>query len=579
MSSALRRVCLCALSLGIVAFGVHEYRSLSLSSAPATRAPEPQPTRLLPPLVGATYMGGNWSKNFINGFRRENVPADFARMREDGFNAVVLLVSWGDFQPVFDPCCTYDERAFDRLEFLVEQAGEAGLDVVLRVGYGWTFHPNAGDVGVRIHRLLNDDKVRAAFFAYVSRLDEVERRHANVRLAFLSWEDLILHSIDGDGRKDFQQFLDSLPADDPLRASAAGKAELPHRGGSRVALFNAYWDWLLMHKIFEPSAKRIPHLTFEARIDSEPLPRTGANGKVEYEWIGHEPTYRPPGADTIALYWAPFWGAQNQGEQLDAKQSLQLFGALLDKVRQYSGGLPMFIDQLNVIDNTLGFERNATLQTSALPAFMDGAYCAMRNADVFGYAYWTTQDYAESPLYNPGFSYGLDGWDFAHADGDYAPSPLLKQASGDFDLRLTPGDVLSQAIPPIRGRLPGIEPSLPATVCVTGDTRASAVLEASVDAAPVRLDFSATGIQRVCSLVTTHAREGSVRLALRGVRGSADLRHVELFDHIQLGGLYAPDGKPESLLPELRKLNQRFAQPPTSGECGAKVPGTHTNES
>ncbi|MBS0557951.1 MAG: hypothetical protein JSR27_11110 [Proteobacteria bacterium] len=520
-----------------------------------------QHTRLSPPLVGATYMGGNWSKNFINGFRRENVPANFAQLREDGFNAVVLLVSWGDFQPVFDPCCTYDERAFDRLEFLIEQAREAGLDVVLRIGYGWTFQPDAGEVGARIHRLLNDDKVRAAFFAYVSRLGEVERRHANVRLAFLSWEDLILHTIDGDGRKDFRQFIDSLPADDPLRASAASTPELPRRDGPRVALFNAYWDWLLMHKIFEPSAKRIPHLTFEARIDSEPSPHPGTNGKVEYEWIGHESTYRPPGADTIALYWAPFWGAQNQGEQLDAKQSLQLFRALLDKVREHSGSLPMFIDQLNVIDNTLGFERNATLQAAALPEFMDGAFCAMRNTGVFGYAYWTTRDYAESPLYNPSFSYGLDGWHLAAADG--APAlHLLRQDSGDFDLRLTPGDVLSQAIASSRGRLPGIEPNLPATVCVTGDTHAPAVLEASVDAAPVRLDFSATGTQRVCSLIATHARDNGVRLALRGVRGSADLRHVELFDHVQLGGLYAPDGKPESLLPELRKLNQRFAGMP-----------------
>ena len=73
----------------------------------------------------------------------------------------------------------------------------------------------------------------------------------------------------------------------------------------------------------------------------------------------------------------------------------------------------MFIDQLNVIDNTLGFEHNATLQSAALPAFMDGAYCAMRDAGVFGYAFWTTHDYAESPLYNPSFAYKLDGWSLA----------------------------------------------------------------------------------------------------------------------------------------------------------------------
>jgi hypothetical protein len=443
------------------------------------RAPKPEPPRLLPPLVGATYMGDNWPKNFINAFRREDVAADFARMRKDGFNAVVLLVSWGDFQPVFDPCCTYDERAFERLDFLVGRANDAGLDVVLRIGYGWTFQPDAGDVGVRIHRLLNEDRAREGFLAYVSRIAQVAKRHPNVRLSFLSWEDLILHSIDDNGLGDYRQFVDTLPANDPLHAEALHDKTPPHRGGERVGLFNAYWDWLLMQKIFSPVAAKIPAMTFEARIDSEPLPRTGADGKTEYEWIGHEKTYHPPGADVIALYWAPFWGAQNQGERLDAKQSLQLFTALLDKVRQHSGSLPMFIDQLNVIDNTLGFERNATLQPAALPAFVDGAYCVMREAGVFGYAYWTTQDYAESPLYNPSFSYRLDGWKLSVADGAEPESRLQARPSGDFDLRMSPGDRLRQIIPERRGRLPttNAEEHLSAHVCVSARAGARAVVE------------------------------------------------------------------------------------------------------
>lgn len=575
---------LAALALvAALALRCHLAREVAPATAPvhaasSTQAPAPH-TRLTPPLVGGTYMGGNWSKNFINAFRREDVPADFARMRDDGFNTVVLLVSWGDFQPVFDPCCRYDERAFERLEFLLAQAQAAGLDVALRIGYGWTFQPDAGEVGTRIHRLLNDDKARTAFLAYVSRVSAVARRHANVRLSFLTWEDLILHSIDGDGRRDFRQFIDSLPVNDPLRASAASTPDLPHRDGPRVALFNAYWDWLLMHRIFAPSAARIANLTFEARIDSEPVPHKDAAGKIEYEWIGHEATYRPPGADVIALYWAPFWGAQNQGEKLAAPQALKLFGALLAKVREHSGGLPMFIDQLNVIDNTLGFERNASLEEAALPAFMDGALCTMRNAGVFGYAYWTARDYTESPLYNPAFAYGLDGWELATHDRSAAVSHLVKRPSGDFDLRLAPGDVLTQTIPVMRGRLPGTEPNLPASVCVTGETIAPATLQASVDAAPVQLDFSATGVQRVCSTIATHAQDQRLRLTLRGVRGSMDLRHVELFDHVQLGGLYSPDGKPESLLPDMRALNRRFARPPASGECATDASGTPSHGS
>lgn len=530
-------------------------------------------TRRDPPLVGATYMGDNWPKNFINAFRRENVTKDFARIRGDGFNAVVLLVSWGDFQPVFDPCCTYDERAFARLEFLIDRAREAGLDVVLRIGYGWTFHPDAGDVGARIQRLLNDVNARQAFLAYVARVGELARKHANVRLSFLSWEDLILHTIDGDGREDFRQFIDSLPVGDPLRASAASTPELPQRDGPRVALFNAYWDWLLMQKIFKPAAARIPNLTYEARIDSEPLPKRDAAGRVEYEWIGHESTYHPPGADAIALYWAPFWGAQNRGEQLDAGQALGLFNSLLTKVRQHSGGLPMFIDQLNVIDNTLGFEHNATLQPTALPAFTDGAYCAMREADVFGYAYWTTQDYAESPLYNPSFSYKLDGWNLATGDGSTPESHLQAMSTGDFDLRLSPGDRLTQKIPARRGRLPTTSNDgvLSARVCLSERSGERAIVEVSAGDAPVRLQLGAgSSPARVCGKIQTQSRNGSeLDLEIHDVSGTTALTHVMLYDHVQQGGLYGFDGDQGVLLAPIRKLNRRFAQNPPAGECGA----------
>ena len=67
--------------------------------------------------VAAHWFGRQWPMNFLAGFRREQVAADFRQLVDDGFDTVVLLVAWGDFQPVYAPCCTYDERAFERLDF------------------------------------------------------------------------------------------------------------------------------------------------------------------------------------------------------------------------------------------------------------------------------------------------------------------------------------------------------------------------------------------------------------------------------------------------------------------------------
>jgi len=515
-------------------------------------------TRLTPPLAGATYMGGHWPKNFINAFRREQVAADFARLRADGFNAVVLLVSWGDFQPVFDPCCRHDERAFERLEYLLDRAAEAQLDVVLRVGYGWTFHPDAGDVGTRTQRLLNESAVREAFGVYADRVAALARKHANVRLTLLSWEDLWLHAIDPAGRIDFERFLATLP-DGAAKNAAAGRS-VPAQGGDDPTLFNAYWDWLMMQQVFEPLVRRLPNLSYEARIDREPLFKADAAGaKSIAAWIGHETTYRPPGADVIALYWAPFWGARNEGETLDAGQSLRLFGRLLDDVRDHSGGLPMFIDQLNIIDNTLGFERNATLQPSAYAAFTSGALCAMRKAEVFGYAYWTSSDYAESPLYNPAFAYGMDGWTLATADGTPAARRLQERPSGDFDLRLLAGDRLSQIIPARRGRFPGRRDQgpLPARICITPRAPSTAEIEATAGAAPVHLALAGAAA-RTCADIATAPAGDNLELSLRLLAGSADLTDVMLFDHVQQGGLHGFGGEDGVLLGPLRSLNRDF---------------------
>ena len=208
---------------------------------------------------------------------------------------------------------------------------------------------------------------------------------------------------------------------------------------------------------------------------------------------------------------------------------------------------------------------------------MDGAFCAMRNAGVFGYAYWTTQDYAESPLFNPSFGYGLDGWHLITADGSDPERHLIKQPSNDFSLRLAAGDVLRQSIPARRGRLPttSAEAHLAVKICVTAHAGEAASVEAMAGAAPVQLTIS-SAVERVCSSIATRAKDSNLELKIRGVSGRVDLTGVQLFDHVQEGGLYGIDGKEGVLLPQLRKLNERFArQPGAADRCQQISPADH----
>lgn len=513
----------------------------------------------VPPLVAAHYFGRQWPKNFIAGFRRADVAEDFAALRAEGFNTVVLLVAWGDFQPGYAPCCTWDERAFERLRFLLDRAQDAGLGVVVRLGYGWYFHPDGGDPLHRIHRLMNEAPVRQAFFAFSKRIAAVAADHPATRLTLLSWEDLWLRRIEPSARGDYREFLASLADDDPLRSELPADGSLPTAEGAHAAVFHRYWDWLLTDRIFPGVRQHIQALTLEARIDRDPLLVTAADGSQGYRWIGHEASYRSRRAAAMSLYWAPFWGAENRGETLSAERAAELFTTLLAEAVAGSGGSPLFVDQFNVIDNTLGHAHNATLATEALPDFMTRAGCALHRAKALGYGYWSVYDYAESPLYNPTFGYGLDGWRLATGDRTPVSTRLHPLDSGDQQLRLISGDRLSQTIPTTRGRLPRHDSGLDNQVCIHAETDTGADIRLSAGGDAVTLRLPAGHCGEACTAIAPTPDARGLELTLTLDQGRASLNAIALFDHVQTGGIHDRHRQALPLREPLLALNRRFA--------------------
>jgi hypothetical protein len=513
--------------------------------------------------VAAHYFGRQWPKNFIAGFRREHVAEDFARIRADGFDTVVLLVSWGDFQPGMQPCCTWDERAFERLHFLLDRADEAGLKVMLRLGYAWFFHPDAGDVGDRQHRLMNDPEARASYQRFLERLAAELADKPQVVLAFMSWEDQWLHKVDESARADFQEYLATLPPD-PGRGT-----HLPDATAD-AALFHGYWDWLVIEKLYRPAVKLFPGLSYEARIDRDPRYEPGPDGKpVVAEWIAHTGMTRLPPGHALTVYWAPFWGALNQGEKLTAEQSLALFDTLLGELGA-DGQRRLFVDQFNFVDNTPGHEHNAVLRPEEIHGFLHQSVCVMKARGVAGYALWTSQDYAENPLHNPAFGYGLEGWRLERAGGP--PEAALEALpSGDFALALAAGDRLSQHVPAKRGRLMQAGDGISDQVCLEADATAPATLRVQAgQGAAVPLAFDGRGRQRACTAIEPVPVDGGLVFSVDVESGALRLRDVQLYDHVQYGGLYDLLGKPGPLHDSVRRMNRDFRAVPTPARCAAE---------
>lgn len=580
----------------------------SAGTAPATPALVPVADGLPPVpaelrgVVAAHWFGGQWPKNWLAGFRREQVDGDFAALKADGFDTVVLLVAWGDFQPVAEPCCTYDERAFERLRFVLDRADAAGLKVMLRIGYGWSFHPDAGDVGERQQRLLNRADWREAYHAFVRRIGAEVSGRDEVVLAFMSWEDQWLRRVDEPARGTFAEYLASRPAAGTPRDAAPGgtapHAAAPADAAPRAATtkdtapdadaplpdpatdartFHGYWDWLVREKLYAPAVGTLPNLSYEARIDREPVWTTNDAGeRVVAEWLPHDGMYELPDAPLLTIYWAPFWGALNQGEQLPASRSLELLDALLKEARERSGK-PLFVDQFNIVDNTPGHEHNAVLAPAEIPAFLHRAACTLRTGGVAAVGIWTARDYAENPLYNPAFGYGLDGWTLRDGANAAPASALEALPSGDFRVRMAPGRTLAQHVPPRHGRLPRAGDPFADRVCVSADVRAAATLAVRAGGEPVTLAFDADdrgdrdgadgGRQRRCADLVPVPGDDGLDVELRLDAGDLALRDVQVFDHVQYGGLRDAAGAPGPLLEPFRRFADDFRAQPLPPRC------------
>lgn len=533
----------------------------------AAAAPREAPAAPAARYTSAHYFGRHWPKNVLFGFRREELAADLALMRADGFSSVVYLVAWGDFQPVATPCCRYEDRAFERLDLLVAAAREAGLQVILRVGYGWSFH--AGDASMeRQLALMNDPAVRTAYLDFGRRIGERYGPDPAVQLSFLTWEDHKLFEIQPAGRSTWTRFLSTHvglgAAQEALGARFERLEDAPFAGrnGPAPQLFHRYWDWLKRDELYLPMSRLIPRLSYEVRIDKDP--QWSADGKSVEAWIDHYGTYQLPGAPVTTIYWAPFWGAENRGELLPAERALTLLDHLIRDTSERASPRQLYIDQFNFIDNTPGFRTNAIIDPVEVDDFLGKAACLFRERPVQGVGPWTWQEYLESPLHNPSFVLGLEGWTAA----DAGVRLIEGDPSRDARLELSAGGRIGQIIPRSRGRLPGeTGEAVEACVRTTLDGPVRLRFLGPHGAAELRLAPADAGRLRCTALAGAQRADADYAFTVEAIEGRVELLSVYVHDHLQKGALRDRELAPLAHLPAYRALNAGFLAAEAPARC------------
>ena len=81
-------------------------------------------------LKSVTYFGDAWPINYW-GTEDDNMGANFARIKADGFNSIILVIPWREFQPG-DMGNMYNEAAFAKLDQVMKCAVTAGITAVTR---------------------------------------------------------------------------------------------------------------------------------------------------------------------------------------------------------------------------------------------------------------------------------------------------------------------------------------------------------------------------------------------------------------------------------------------------------------
>lgn len=373
-------------------------------------------------LKSATYYSNDWVINFWNS-ESSNMDAELARIAQDGFNNIILVVPWREFQPGTEPC-TYNDYAWEKLDRVMESAAAQGLSVMLRVGYTWDYC-GRDNVLNRYRGLMYDESIRSAWLEYVGRLYGRASAHVNFCGGFMTWEDFWNFTDSsaslgkgGSGRKMARQCgyteyamehysLEELEEMYGHSLDSSDDLYFPEKDSYARKVFYEFYDQFL-NQLLAESQTVFPGLSMEVRLDVDPVEHPDGS----QEGFMHSSTFPcQDAAYTSVMYSVPM-GFLNEYERITAEEALEKAPVFLNRLHVYSGGKPVYVDQFLFTDNTVGFEHNAQLQDDQKALYLEGMAPVLKNMTM-GYGIWTYRDYGDNKLYNAQFGLGQEGWRFS----------------------------------------------------------------------------------------------------------------------------------------------------------------------
>lgn len=368
----------------------------------------------------ATYFADEWPINFWNS-EMDNLDADFRQIKEDGFDSIILVIPWREFQPSMSPI-RYNQYAFDKLDIVMKTAAKMDLGVFLRIGYACDYYSNEESGSAeRFWRFMGDSTVQEAWYAYLDKMYQTVRTYESFKEGFLTWEDFwgnlnVCSETDENIRIQKAEFMgyhkwikdnykieqynekygtnytviDVIPA--PQRTEPA-----------MAAMFEFYDDFL--NSVLEKSQDKFPNLSMEVRTDFDVI--YTKEGNMEY--YKHTDTFSCMNSSFITIMYGIPMGFENVGERVSYKEALEKTEYTLQQFKLNSGNKPVYIDQFIFADNTPEFKNNAQIKEDELNDYLENVTDVLLKYSK-GYGIWTYRNYCANVVYNSQFALKDKEW-------------------------------------------------------------------------------------------------------------------------------------------------------------------------
>jgi hypothetical protein len=354
-----------------------------------------QPNKQKDFFIGTHYYGlteYSWPINYLNSIKDDDVESELKRVKDIGFDTIILLASWSEFEPVVGRA---DKDVYKKINLIIRIARSLDLDVMIRIPYLWSLE---GD-GVRerlAYALLGAKGYRKSLLNFLQEFDrKVVRQNSNIVMKFGSWEDFyVLRDFFFSGEPVVSELVrQTFNRDTGIEANSVQK------NGLNYDQLNIWMDSRILQL-----TKEIGGYGYEIRTDADLFVKDG-----KQQWHSHSDFYKNEAEGRVVAYWAPYYGQINDGESLDSDKAIKSFTWMLDSIAEKTSQMP-FIDQLNFFDNSPGTEKNAKILHEEYKSFFERLSSVVTERTT-GYALWTIRDYSHNIFFNPAFSEGLKGWD------------------------------------------------------------------------------------------------------------------------------------------------------------------------